>query len=103
MFSAYWIRPKRCRPSPPTINSLVPHPYDDAIVGTPEELAGASCCGYARTGVDHAQVWLESFNITAIDAFVPVLGLRDEGWIGHSIPIDASSFALTWLAGPVFG
>lgn len=46
------------------------------IAGTPDEIAEA-LRDYARAGVDHVQVWLEPFNMAAIDAFAQVLERLD--------------------------
>ncbi|HSI01940.1 MAG TPA: LLM class flavin-dependent oxidoreductase [Reyranella sp.] len=48
------------------------------LTGTPDEIAEI-LRGYARAGVDHLQVWLEPFNMAAIDAFAPVLERLDRG------------------------
>lgn len=46
------------------------------ITGSPEEIAEA-LRGFAREGVDHLQVWLEPFNMKAVEAFAAVLERLD--------------------------
>jgi alkanesulfonate monooxygenase SsuD/methylene tetrahydromethanopterin reductase-like flavin-dependent oxidoreductase (luciferase family) len=46
------------------------------ITGSPGQIADA-LRGFAREGIDHVQIWLEPFNLAAVEAFAPVLEQLD--------------------------